>query len=458
LLIPDTLDAATFAPTRNMQRDDSGGGALRLDLRHFTGGGAEHFKLERLRFEPNWARSKVARAQLPDWGDYRLSVSDATSGALVYRTGFDSTVSAGAELSTGELSVRFPKPLHAVRAAVEKRRVGNQFVEMWNHRVDAGSQGLTNADATFPVRIDTLVANGEAGTKVDVAVLGDGYQEGEYGKFTRDAARAASYLFSVDPFRKRARDFNVRSVFAASVDSGVTDPYLGLRKNTVLRCAYQTGEAERTLAVRHGGALREIASAVPYDFLLVLANSRRYGGSAVFGGPAVVAIDSAAARYLVVHEFAHVIGGLVDEYYIPAAGGPAFVGNVEPWNPNVTISLENGKWDHLARDTARRATAWNKSEYDAHFSNYVKRYFALRAAHADEALVERLMYQAGERSRELLAKNGNARGIGWFEGANGYGKGAFRAEVDCIMFSLQTRYFCSACSAAIERMTDAHCA
>jgi hypothetical protein len=68
------------------------------------------------------------------------------------------------------------------------------------------------------------------------------------------------------------------------------------------------------------------------------------------------------------------------------------------------------------------------------------------------------MYQAGERSRELLAKNGNVRGIGWFEGANGYGKGAFRAEVDCIMFSFQTRYFCSACSAAIERMIDAHCA
>jgi hypothetical protein len=32
----------------------------------------------------------------------------------------------------------------------------------------------------------------------------------------------------------------------------------------------------------------------------------------------------------------------------------------------------------------------------------------------------------------------------------------FRAEVDCIMFSLQTRYFCSACAAAIERMIGAH--
>ncbi|HEY0336857.1 MAG TPA: hypothetical protein VGC70_05905, partial [Burkholderiales bacterium] len=65
LLVPDTLESATFAPTHNIKRDDSGGGALRLDLRHFTGGGAEHFKLEHLRFEPNWARSRAARAQLP---------------------------------------------------------------------------------------------------------------------------------------------------------------------------------------------------------------------------------------------------------------------------------------------------------------------------------------------------------------------------------------------------------
>jgi hypothetical protein len=187
----------------------------------------------------------------------------------------------------------------------------------------------------------------------------------------------------------------------------------------------------------------------------VLANARRYGGSAVFGGPAVVASGSAAAPYLVVHEFAHVIGGLADEYYIPAAGGPAFVGNVEPWNPNVTISSKSGKWD--SQDTARRPTAWNKSEYEAYFSNYVKRYFAMRAAHADEVLVEKLIYQAGERAQRLLAKNVDVRRIGWFEGANGYGKGAFRAEVDCIMFSFQTRYFCSACSAAIERMIDAHC-
>ena len=111
-----------------------------------------------------------------------------------------------------------------------------------------------------------------------------------------------------------------------------------------MRSTYGSGAAERSLSVEDHHALREVASAAAYDFLLVLANSRRYGGSAHFGGPAVTAIDSAAAKYLVVHEFAHVIGGLADEYYIPESGGPAYSGNVEPWNPNVTITPASAKW------------------------------------------------------------------------------------------------------------------
>ena len=46
--------------------------------------------------------------------------------------------------------------------------------------------------------------------------------------------------------------------------------------------------------------------------------------------------------------------------------------------------------------------------------------------------------------------------VGAFEGANGYAKGMFRSEVNCIMFSLQTDYFCAACTSAIERMIAWH--
>jgi anti-sigma regulatory factor (Ser/Thr protein kinase) len=68
-------------------------------------------------------------------------------------------------------------------------------------------------------------------------------------------------------------------VFAPSADSGVTDPYLGVTRNTALRCAYGSGAAERTLSVGANRVLREIAAAAPYDFVLVIANARRYGGT-----------------------------------------------------------------------------------------------------------------------------------------------------------------------------------
>jgi hypothetical protein len=192
--------------------------------------------------------------------------------------------------------------------------------------------------------------------------------------------------------------------------------------------------------------------------MLVLVNARRYGGSAYFGGPAVVAADSAAAKYLVLHEFAHVIGGVAEEYYIPAPDGPTFVGNVEPWHPNVTISLTEAKWRTANGEPPFEPAPhpWNKAEYERSFAQYVSRYSKLRARGADEQTVEKLMAAERERQRALLGANRERRRVGFFEGAAGYARGVFRSEVDCIMFSLQSDYFCRACASAIERTIDLH--
>lgn len=430
-------------------------GALRLDLRHRSMGGSETFTLERLRFEPRWPGRLTQLTHGPEWGDYRWSLYDSEREALLLRQGFDTGLAADARAATTQFSIRFPMPLRTLRAVVEKRTGPNTFVALSTLAVDPAAAEIDRSPVATPTRVDIIHANGEPGAKVDIAILGDGYREAEYAKFVDDAKRAAGYLFSVEPFKSRIGDFNVRAVFAASADSGVTDPYLGLKKITLFRSSYFSGGSERALAEGDHYAMREVASAVPYDFLLLLANARRYGGSAYFGGPAVVAIDNASARYLVIHEFAHAIAGLADEYYLPAAGGPVYGGNIEPWYPNVTLSPNSGKWREHLSEPHSQPNAWNKTEYDRHFATYVKRYEALRANGAEEKTVEQLMEQARERQAALLAKNG-PRKVGYYEGANGYAKGMYRAEADCIMFSLQTQYFCAACAAAIERMIDAH--
>lgn len=419
-------------------------------------GGSESFTLERLRFEPAWPGPLTELTNGPDWGDYRLSLYDPTNDALIFRQGFDTGLAPGARVATTVCSIRFPLPGRAVRVMLEKRRGSSAFAALSALVIDPSAQTIDRSPIATATRVDDILVSGEPGAKVDIAILGDGYRDAQYAKFIGDAGRAAGYLFSVEPFKSRRGDFNVRAVFAASADSGVTDAYLGLRKNTVFRSAYFGGGSERALVDGDHYALREVASAVPYDFLLVLANARRYGGSAYFGGPAVVAIDSAAARYLVIHEFAHAFGGLADEYYVPAAGGPSYGGNLEPWYPNVTIAPGSGKWRERLTGPPSRPAAWNQAEYDSYFAGYVKRYEALRANGVAEQVVEQLMVQAAGRQAALLAKNLPPRQVGYYEGAHGYAKGMYRAETDCIMFSLQTQYFCAACAAAIERMIDSH--
>jgi IgA Peptidase M64 len=427
-------------------------GALRLELRHQVAAGNESFALSRMTAEQFSLNPRRCSA-LPDWGDYRLSAYDADTQALVHRSGFDSPLDAHAS-SIARLSVRLPVTSKSVRAVIEKRRAADTFVEVWSSAIDPAHSDIDRAMASLQTHVHPLRVNGDPQRRVNINILGDGYQASEEAKFVGDAGRAVDYLFSVEPYRARVQAFNVHAVFTASADSGVSDRYLGVERNTVFGCTYYDGTSERTLAPRNEHALRVAASTVAYDFVLVLANTRRYGGSACFGGSATVAIDSAAARYLVLHEFAHVIGGLADEYYLPSASGPAYAGNIEPWHPNVTLAAKHAKW--AVPDEG--ATHWNQATYDRHFAEYVRRYAALRNAHADERSIEQLMKTEALRQTELLAKNKSLRTVGLFEGAHGYAKGIYRSEVDCIMFSLQSDYFCTACSQAIGRMISAHCA
>ena len=437
---PETRDKAAPAAPPPLRAD-----GLRIDLRHTVRGGDETFEIVNLRAEPG----PSARGEAPDWGDYRYTLVDAATGKAHWRSGFESNIAAGAAASATELSLRCALPAARCTLTLERRRPGGVFQTLLEAPIDPAGGTIQRTEAPLPLRVGSVLSSGDARDKLDLAILGDGYTEGEHEKFVADAKRAAGYLFAVEPFKSRARDLNVHSIFVASSESGVSDAYVGVRRSTALYCSYGSGEAERTLFVGAERRMRDVAAAVPYDVLLVLANSRRYGGSAYYGGPAVVAIDSAFARYLVVHEFAHALAGLADEYYIPNGDGPAYRGNVEPWYPNVTTTLRTDKWNAPEREP----TDWNKPEYDRFFASYVKRYAALRASGSDEAAIEKLVAEAQGRQRVLLRQT---RDVGMFEGASGYAKGMFRSQADCIMFSLQTEYYCGACAAALSRALDVY--
>jgi hypothetical protein len=429
--------------------------ALRLDLRHSMREGADAFELVRISTQPKWGGRIDRLNGAPDWGDYRLSLHDGRDETPLYRAGFDSPLGATSDPATTQLSLRVPMPRKPLRAVIGKRRVQNSFTTVWNGAADPAQTAAVGPTTSLKPRMEPLLVSGPAASKVDLVLMAEGYTQAEYGKFIADAMRVMGYLFSVQPFSLRMRDFNVYAVYVPSAQSGVADRHLNVQKESAFGTTYLSGASERTLAVMNTPAMHDAASATPYDFLLVVVNARRYGGSAYFGGPAVVAAGSAASKYLTVHEFAHAFAGLAEEYYIPTAEGPAYRGNIEPWNPNVTLAPGARKWKD-ASGAEPQAAAWNKADYDNRFADYVREYETLRAKGADETAIEELMASERARQSTLLRTAGNTRHVGLFEGAHGYSRGIHRAEVDCIMFSLQTDYFCSACSAAIHRMIDYH--
>jgi hypothetical protein len=431
-------------------------GALRIDFLHSFQDGKETLTATSLRHEATWAGPRTRLSEDIGSGDYRLSVYDATTRKLLFRDGFDSSVSPETEASATRISVRFPLPYDEFRAVIERRRTHTVFQSVWERSILPTPRVIDRTAPHVSTIVDVLMENGPSASKVDIAILAEGYIDSEYGKFTADAKRAMDYLFSVDPFETRMSDFNVRAVFAESRQSGVTDRQFGIERDSLLQCAYGSGASERTLEPTDVRLVSEAAATAPHDFVLVLANSRRYGGSAYFRGPAVVAIDSAFARYLVVHELGHAIAGLAEEYYIASGDRAKYSGNIEPWHPNVTTSSEYPKWQYLLSEPATGPARWNKSEYEAYFTDYVRRYEKMRAAGAAEDRIERFMREAAARQAALLARNRPVRRVATFEGAKGFAQGMYRSEVDCIMFSLQTDYFCAACSAAIDRMINYH--
>ena len=77
---------------------------------------------------------------------------------------------------------------------------------------------------------------------------------------------------------------------------------------------------------------------------------------------------------------------------------------------------------------------------------------AIRAQHKPEADMEALFREEETKVAALLASGHNAGKVGAFEGAMYEGRGYYRPQQDCIMFTRDKVGFCAVCRRAIERV------
>lgn len=436
---------------------------LRVDYVHSGNALEQHYAIERVVIEPlPWPGNPAKPIDASNRGVNYFEVVDPKSNAVLYSRGFSTifgewrTTEEAQRLSRGfQESLRFPKPDRPVRVRVLERDGRNQFSVVWSVDVNPDANDVQRAVAPALARPIAIRDNGPPAQKVDLLILGDGYTQAESAKFEADVRRLSDHLFTVEPFRSRARDFNVWALMAPTLESGVSRPSNGTHHWSALGTRYDIFDSERYVLTLDNRAFRELAQYAPYEFVEILVNNETYGGGGIFGQFSTAAAGSEWANYLFVHEFGHHFAALADEYYTSPVAYQSGEERPEPWEPNVTALHDPShlKWrDKVAAGTAL-PTPWPKAEFEAYQRDYQAKRTALRAANRPESEMNALFRKERAFSEGLFSKALNHSAIGAFEGANYQASGYYRSEMQCVMFSRSDQY-CQVCRDAIETIID----
>ena len=435
---------------------------MRLDYFHSGTSDEEHFATDRIVSDGVWSGSKSILIDELRLGLYFVEIADRDSKALLYSRGFASVFGewqtipeAGEKWGTFHESFRFPWPLNPVTVIIKKRDASNNFTTIWTADIDPASRQVNPADLDHINKVDIIAQNGPADKKVDLVILGDGYTSGEMEKFRKDAARLSGYLLNSEPFKSHSSDFNIRAIETPSGSSGVSKPHHGEFRRTPLTVHYSSFDSERYALSYDNRTIRDVASQVPYDLMVIMINERTYGGGGIYNLYTTVAADNKFTEYIMVHEMGHHMAALADEYYTSSVSYEIPEIKVEPWELNITALFDknNLKWKDLVEPGTPLPTPWNKEEFDKSGYAIQKERDSLRAAHVAETVMEDLFTRQLNIENEYFSKEKYRDKVGAFEGAGYLAKGLYRPQADCIMYSRHMT-FCKVCQRSIETVID----
>lgn len=435
---------------------------MRLDFFHTGNAGEEMFAVDKILSDGPWGGSRNILIDKTELGPYFFEVIDRDSKVLLYSRGFanifgewQTTPKAEAGWGTFHESLRFPWPKKPVTVIVKKRNAENKFTRIWTTNIDPSFRQVNPVDRINPYRVNIIADNGPAQEKLDIVILGDGYSSGEMEKFRNDARRLSGVLLGAEPFKSRSKDINIRSVETPSEQSGVNKPHHGVFRHTPLSVSYSAFDSERYALTYDNKTVRDVASAVPYEFMVILLNERTYGGGGIYNLYTTVAADNKYSDYVMIHEMGHHMAGLADEYYTSSVSYEMPPITVEPWETNVTALLDkdNLKWKDLVAEGTPIPTPWNKEEFDAFGYKIQEDRDSIRKNLLPETVMEDLFVRQEKAEDAFFAVEQYKGAVGAFEGANYCQKGMYRSQLDCIMYT-RHQVFCEVCRRNISRVID----
>ena len=454
--------------------------ALRFDLYQVGDAKDEAVTLDQIYLESIWPESRTHLLDPFTYGHYVVKLYDVASNRLIYSRGFDTTFAEYRTTTPAlngvkrvfERSLRVPHPKRPFLFVIESRDKFHLLHPLFSQVVDPSDYHIIRETTTAGDFIYEARKSGDPHEKVDLVFIAEGYPVEDRDKFKADVDRFSAYLFTVEPYKSARDRFNITGVFRPSPERGMDEPRQRIYRKTVLNASFNAFDLDRYMLIEEDHRMHEIAAQVPYDAIVVLVNSPRYGGGSIAFDYCVSTVDNPVSPQVFIHELGHSFAGLADEYYESEVSYNDFYPKgIEPLEPNITALLDpaNVKWKDLLSPGIAIPTEYGKEKRDALIAERRKnREDQARAVEearkqgASEAKIKAISTKFAEANKAITAKieavdkqyADLADKVGVFEGAGYSAKGLYRPQISCIMISSPKGEFCRVCQRAISRMID----
>ncbi len=332
---------------------------LRLDYIFAGNSTDQHAYLADLVQLDQWNGRRGNLSKTPIQGNGQVKVYDAATNKLIYVLPFSSLFQEWltqdeAKQSTKSFENSYLIPFPKAKAKVEVSFFNHQHKEavLLTHLVDPSDiliRKATKNDTPYEVIHKASVAN-----PITVAIVAEGYKEAEMDEFMDYAKKTVHSLFQHGVFKKHENAFEIVAVKSPSKDSNVSVPSKNLWRSTAVQSNFDTFYAERYLTTAHTRLLHNLLENIPYQHIIILANTDVYGGGGILNSYALTTTKNEQFAPVVVHEFGHSFAGLADEYfYAVDVFENKAVEKIEPWEKNNTSLVDfKSKWaDMVSKNT-----------------------------------------------------------------------------------------------------------
>lgn len=378
---------------------------LRIDYIFSGNDHEQHIAVDELCQEPRWYGKRQRLAEVPVEGNGQITVRDHKTGRVIYRNSFSTLFQEWQSYPEAKTATKsfenvflVPMPKDTADITVDLRDNRRQVTSSLTHTVVPSDILIRHIGEKGVTPYVTLQQADDTTRCIHIAYVAEGYTKAEMPLFLEDARKAMGFLFSYESFKSMKGRFNIVAVESPSVDSGTSIPGKGIWKNTALHSNFDTFYSDRYLTTLHLKDLHNWLAGTPYEHIIVLVNTDKYGGGGILNSYNLSMTHHDCFRPVVVHEFGHSFAGLADEYAYDTEEVPMYPHDVEPWEKNITTKVNfHGKWENL------------------------------------------------------IGKDPKA---GFYEGAGYSPKGVYRAYPDCRMRTNEYPEFCPACKQAIQSVID----